>query len=550
MQVSHKATTKLLVAALAGAMALSGCTGTSSSGSSGANTPPSSNSGSTSSTGGDASGSSAAGPEEFSYPMDGSVTLSINATYEGDSVPEWVKGHYFWDLIQEKTGVKLEFVGSPSKPQETSEEFSLLLASGDYPDLMQANWITFTGGPQAALDDGYIIALDEYSQYFPSLSKILAENEQWNKDVRTDNGQLYNFPLLGSQETTAGTGWVLRQDYLDKVGLAVPETIDEWTAVLTAFKDQLNLGSPMTFESRWLFLEYATAGLSSAYGVCYPFYLQDGKTVFGPQQPGYKEWVTTLTDWYSKGLLDKDLFSVDKNTVQSKFASGEAGAALQQVRNVQNCIQANADNPEYKVVAAHSTVAQKGDVPQMAHHNNSYNGGCSVSISTQCKNIEAACRFLDYFYSDEGALFCTYGEQGFAWDYVDGVPTFNDLILNNPETPDAQGARYFVGQFQNGPIRVIDSNSHYMPEVREIQAVFQANMKDYAYPTVTNNSDEIDTMKKWADIDTYCRETITAFILGNKPLTEWDSFISTAESMGINDVVAAKEAAYQRYLAR
>ena len=32
----------------------------------------------------------------------------------------------------------------------------------------------------------------------------------------------------------------------------------------------------------------------------------------------------------------------------------------------------------------------------------------------------------------------------------------------------------------------------------------------------------------------------------NKPLTEWDSFISTAESMGINDVVAAKEAAYQR----
>ena len=159
-------------------------------------------------------------------------------------------------------------------------------------------------------------------------------------------------------------------------------------------------------------------------------------------------------------------------------------------------------------------------------------------------------QLLDYFYSDEGALFCTYGEQGFAWDYVDGVPTFNDLILNNPETPDAQGARYFVGQFQNGPIRVIDSNSHYMPEVREIQSAFQANMKDYAYPTVTNNSDEIDTMKKWADIDTYCRETITAFILGNKPLTEWDSFISTAESMGINDVVAAKEAAYQRYLAR
>ena len=186
----------------------------------------------------------------------------------------------------------------------------------------------------------------------------------------------------------------------------------------------------------------------------------------------------------------------------------------------------------------------------MSHHNNSYTGGCAVSISTQCENIEAACRFLDYWYSEEGALFCTYGEEGFAWDYVDGVPTFNDLILNNPETPDAQGARYYVGQFQNGPIRVIDATSHLMPECQEIQAVFQANMKEYAYPTVTNNSEEVDIMQDWTDIDTYCRETITAFILGNKPLTEWDSFISSLDSMGINEVIAAKEAAYQRYLAR
>lgn len=546
MQANHNAVTRALAAVLVGAMALTGCSGSTGS-SSAALSSSSSAASSTGSTSGDAS--STAGPE-FSYPMDGTVTLSINATYGGNELPDWAKGHYFWDLIQEKTGVNLEFVGSESSPQETSEAFSLLLASGDYPDLMQCNWITFTGGPQAALDDGYIIALDDYAEYFPNYSQILAENEQWNKDVRTDGGQLYNFPMLGSQDTTAGTGWVLRQDYLDKIGMAVPETIDEWTAVLTAFKDQLNLSAPMTFESRWLFLEYATAGLSSAYGVCYPFYIQDNTTVFGPQQPGYKDWVTTLTEWYANGLLDKDLFSVDKSTVQSKFASGEAGAALQQVRNVQNCIQANAEDPNYKVVAAPSTVANKGDEPQLAHHNNSYTGGCAVSISTQCKNIEAACRFLDYWYSEEGALFCTYGEEGFSWNYVDGVPTFTDIILNNPDTPDAQGARYYVGQFQNGPIRVIDSNSHLMPEVREIQNVFQANMKEYAYPTVTNNSEEIDTMKKWADIDTYCRETITAFILGNKPLTEWDSFMSTLDSMGIGDVVAAKEAAYQRYLAR
>lgn len=84
---------------------------------------------------------------DFTYPMDGTVTLSINLTPTAEAeLPEWVKGHYFWDVIQEKTGVNLEFIGSASSPQETSEAFSLLLTSGEYPDIMQANWITFKGG--------------------------------------------------------------------------------------------------------------------------------------------------------------------------------------------------------------------------------------------------------------------------------------------------------------------------------------------------------------------------------------------------------------------
>lgn len=488
---------------------------------------------------------------DFTYPMDGTVTLSINMTPTAEEeLPEWVKGHYFWDVIQEKTGVNLEFIGSASSPQETSEAFSLLLTSGEYPDIMQANWITFKGGPAAAINDGYIIPLNDYTEYFPALTALLEENEEYNKMVSMDDGTWFCFPHLKRDESQIGTGFAIRQDFLDQIGEDVPVTIDDWYNVLTKFKNELNLTAPLTFESRWLFLEYATAGLSSPWGVCYPFYM-DGDTVkFGPLEEGYKEFVTEMAKWYSEGLIDRDLAAVDKSTVQSKFASGEAGIALQQIRNIQNCIVANEGDPNYKVTGLNTPVMNEGDEPQMSHYTNTFDGGCATSISTQCENIGAAARFLDYAYTEEGSLFETYGEEGFSWDYVDGVPTFKEIITNNPETPDSQAARYFVSNYQNWSIRVIDAMSHLQPETLEIQKTFFAHMEDYAYPTVTYTDEEVDTVSEWNDIDTTCRERILGFILGNEDLSNWDSFIAEVESMGIQDVLAVRQAAYDRYQAR
>lgn len=488
---------------------------------------------------------------DFTYPMDGTVTLSINMTKTEDAeLPSWVKGHYFWDVIQEKTGIKLEFIGSPSSPQETSEAFSLLLTSGTYPDIMQANWITFKGGPAAAINDGYILALNDYKQYFPGLASWLESDPEANKNVSMDDGTWYCFPNYGNEKETSGTGLAVRQDFLDQIGEAAPETVEEWYNVLTKFKNELNITAPLTFESRWLFLEYAAAGLSSPWGVCYPFYM-DGDTVkFGPTEPGYKEFVTEMAKWYSEGLIDKDLASVDKSTVQSKFANGEAGIALQQIRNIQNCLKANAEDPNYKVTGLHSLVMKKGDEPQMSHYNNVFNGGCSTSISTQCKNIGACARFLDYAYTEEGSLFYAYGEEGFAWDNVDGKPTFKDIITNNPETPDAQAARYFVAQFANFSLHALDTRSHMGKEVLDIQTAFEANMVKYSYPTVTYTEEEVKTISKWNDIDTTCREKILGFILGTEDLADWDAFIEEINNMGLADVLAIRQAAYDRYKAR
>ena len=78
------------------------------------------------------------GPE-FSYPMDGTVTLTMNMdTYDLTEIPDYAQDYYFWEKMQENMGIQIEFIGAASGPFDTTQEFLLLLASGEYPDISSA----------------------------------------------------------------------------------------------------------------------------------------------------------------------------------------------------------------------------------------------------------------------------------------------------------------------------------------------------------------------------------------------------------------------------
>ena len=76
-------------------------------------------------------------------------------------------------------------------------------------------------------------------------------------------------------------------------------------------------------------------------------------------------------------------------------------------------------------------------------------------------------------------------------------------------------------------------------------------MGEHAYPTLILSEDEQSVVTEyWNDIDTYCREMITKFMIGTEDISNWDSFIDTIKSMGIEEVLAAKQSAYERYTSR
>ena len=493
--------------------------------------------------------------KEFSYPME-PITLTLNQPAWETNLADYLKdGHTYWDQWTEKTGVTLECIGGDSGAQDPSEQFILMLASGSYPDLMMANWLNFPGGPSAAMSEGYIIPLNDYEQYYPNLLNVLKtmDDGKYDKDVRTDDGILYVFPTLYDNAALHNTGAAIRKDWLDDLGMEVPTTIDECYNVLKAFKEKKNATAPLTFENRWLFLENAASSLSSPYEVTYPFFLKDNKVVFGPMEEGYKEFVTEMAKWYKEGLIAPDMPSVDKKTTQAKFASGEAGICIMQSANMVNAYNAaTAQDSKFAVAGMPSLVKNKGDRPAFGHSSNTYSGAFCIGISSQSKNIEAACRFLDYFYSDEGIMTFAYGEEGYSYTMENDKPKFTDMVMDNPDGIDRESARFNLCRFTNWPAVVTDTDGHKDQYVKDIKEVWMDNDADkYLVPPITQTTAESNYItSKYNSIDTYSREMITKFIIGAEPIEKYDDFINTIKSYGIDQVLEMKQAAYDRYLKR
>ena len=87
------------------------------------------------------------------------------------------------------------------------------------------------------------------------MKKLLKEHPDIDKMVKSSDGQYYCFPFLRGLEspniTQFSSGFVLRKDVLDELGLELPETIDEWENVLRAYKDY-GFEIPFVTRSEWM----------------------------------------------------------------------------------------------------------------------------------------------------------------------------------------------------------------------------------------------------------------------------------------------------------
>jgi len=497
-------------------------------------------------------------PAVATYPIKTDTTLTYWCYFYGDSSFGTNIGELpFGKELEKKTGVKVKYI-HPAKGSET-EQFNLLLASGDLPDIISTNWYKFSGGPEKAISNNIITPLNELiKENSPNLKKLLDGNKNVNKMVQTDTGNYYVYPYLRTLETDLPpvyTGAMVRKDWLDDLGLQIPTTIDEWTVMLKAFKEKKNAESPFT---AYLFSTGGPMKSSSlfmgAYGVMDDFYLQDGKVLYGPTQEGFKGYLTQMNSWYKQGLIDKDIFSVDQKTADAKMISGKSGSIVGNLGgNMGKYLDAQkAKDTKYDLVGVPFPSLKKGEMTPIGHLGYIYgDSNGSAAISATSKNKVLAAQYLDYAYSREGQLVYNFGIEGTSYSMVNNVPTYSDIITKNPKLTLAQAVTGYTG---NNSANVIDPDSFKQfstPYEQQKKAVDQWKLTDTAkhqIPPVTATQEESSELSSvMNDVESYKQEMIVKFILGVEPLSNFDKYVDQINKLGIDNAVKIKEAALVRY---
>ncbi|MGI6725336.1 MAG: hypothetical protein ACOX62_03925 [Christensenellales bacterium] len=468
--------------------------------------------------------------------------------------------------MSEITNIYPEFIHPASG--SAAEQLNLLLSSGKLPDIIYYDWSVFNTTPDQMYEDGLILDLtDLIEQYAPNLKALMVENPQIKKDITTDKGIMPAFHQMQFSEPLKNTyAYLIRADWLKKVGKDVPVTLDDWYDVLVAFRDNdLNgdgdpsdeiplttgLFTPGTIDT------IALEAFYWAWGKQWGMYVnEDQHAAYGAYDKDYKDYLLLMRKWIEEGLVDPDFVSNDKTQQDAKFLNSKAGALRSGMGAGFGTFIAGLGDPT-AVVAALTPVRNEGDV---SYNFAGFSAGVtkvSAVITKDCERPDLAVQWLDMFYGGDGMMLANYGIEGEAYNVIDGYPTLVEYITRNP---DGKSINVALAEFSMGCSSFPFWNDTAVREQRMLSypAQREAGLRMAEMDlsrTIPNISLTAEETTEYAgiisEVETYVKEMTVAFLLGKNDIESgFDSYMKDLKSLGIEDAITIYDAALQRYYAR
>lgn len=533
---------KLLALTLAGAITLSGCGG----GTEEKDTSANNNSNT---------------EENTQEPSDDNKENEGEEQASGDAITmwTWLGTEEFLNMgtgdimaVQElsnRTGIATEWIN----PADSATEFQMIMTSGeDMPDCM---FYKYT--PQDVLKysaNGNIIDLAPYvDQYMPNFKAILDGNARLKAQITSEDGQIFYFPWV-TEGKYYYEGMMIRKDWLEATGLAVPNTAEELYQVLKAEKELFDKGELPNAGSNFYGLSgYLGQLLKLQYGfnTTNDFLIKDGQLVYGPTTDEFREAMKWFYKLSTEGLIDPDVLSSDRDLYMQHHTNNTTAGFIDGIGFFQEVTQAS--GIEYVPV---------GYLQDANGVRNEYNStakrvaqpyGWAVTKDGADK-IEDICKLFDYAYSEEGQVLMSWGVEGDTFEVVNGEKVYTDKIMNDPEyVPSTASAKYVKPDFGTTDILV---NFAMLDDLgRETFALWGDTVYDDAMePSLWTTEEETETINQiLTDLRTGADETRDKFITGaldpNDDAT-WETYQNTLKSLRVDDITAAYNAAYQRFIER
>ncbi|MEC0126501.1 extracellular solute-binding protein [Paenibacillus pabuli] len=452
--------------------------------------------------------------------------------------------HIQWDTVQ-KDNLK--------------EKRNLLLAGGAYPELFYASAFSRSDLLKYGKQGAFIPLNDLIDKYAPNFKALMKKYPVIGKGITMPDGNIYGLPTLYDPEFKSvlyGTPWV-KKEWLDKLGLQEPQTLDDFYNMLQAFKEKDPNGNGQKDEIAWGGV--GTAGvvnyLRGSFGVnnhgtsninidTDP---QTDKVRFIPTDPHYKELLQFVNKLYKDGLLEQDIVSVKSTEVDAKGMEGLIGV----VDNVDPVAIYN----QQGYVGMPVLKGPHGDQTYNAYGSPLGNIGMFV-LTDKAQNPEAMIRWMDYFYSDEGikTFFMGWKDETYKED-ADGNVDYVDNIKNNPDglNLDQAVGQYLIwpGGYYPGFVKQkYFKGAEGLPTSVENAKKAESHIlpQDQIWPPFNFTQEEQRDLTTFqTDIETYVDEMRDKFITGNESFDNWDQYVEALQKMGVERYVAIYQSAADRY---
>lgn len=488
-----------------------------------------------------------------SEPFGGGQSLSLaclegwySAVSMNDNLPVWQE-------IEKATGVSIKW--EANSDYDTAMQ-PRVAAGQQLPDIMLVPPTWGGTGVYKLATDKMIIPLNELiEEHAPNIKRVLEENPALKGLLTAPDGNIYSIadtPMFVNSMVVQNALFI-RQDWLDKLELEVPVTIEDWHNVLTAFKGYADtaFGAPVVPYSGMAgevgdFLKVFMGAYGLPVGGSEWWYDDDGQVFYVYSSPAFKDFLTEMNKWYAEGLVDMEM-TRDEANFQSLVATDVVGAFSHLSERV----------PQYDGLLAtsgatghHSLVVPPmiGDRPLLTKRPATWS---HYGITRDCADPVLAIKWLDFIWgSDEGVTFTEWGIKGQTYDVdSEGRKYYTDFVLKNPDGLDPYNALRSLGISNTVLVRTpaevyvaLNAGSTAIPYAEAL-----LDMRVESFPAMMATVEEqavVDRIQP--DLRTFANESIAKFITAAQSLDEFDAYVATLGSIGLEELRAIKQAQFDR----
>lgn len=341
---------------------------------------------------------------------------ALGAVSEAGNPPDdWVG----YQIIRDKLGINLKIVLQPSSQTDQDTKISVAAASNSLPDLFGVNRDML----MKIAKQGLVADVGPLLPKMPVRTQT-HYSDQMRLKLATYNKKLVGLPDPGAMDRVEGL--VIRKDWLDKLGLKVPATLDELYAVAKAFTERDPDGNGQN-DTYGIGAWYESASLVNAgFGKRFDFILgaygvaglwnfdSASKFQFNFRDPEFRKAVEFIKKLNDEKLIDPMWTAPNKDEFRARWKQGKFGIFWEQfaaLHTTANYKDFDKNFPNGELVPIMPPTGPKGKSSNGLDMANARIYAVSARAMKAGKG-DAIAKLLEWMASDEGYYLCGFGVDG------------------------------------------------------------------------------------------------------------------------------------------